>query len=199
MRSEMPVRRWSLAHGTALLVVVSGLSLPVTGCDTKNRISSPDPVLAFIPQSTVTRGLRFNSSPRSGNVFLEIEVSSVGLGDVASLSYDFVYPNDLFRHTGVEEGTYLSEDGDVDTLLQVTEPMPGVLHVEHAREPGSGPLEQEFPDGVTLLAGFEGIASGQGTFALRNIRGFRSDGSEIEDIDEIEARVILDLSNAAPS
>lgn len=199
MRAEMPVRRWSLAHGTALLVAAAGLSLPMTGCDTTNRISSPDPVLAFIPQSVVTRGLRFNTSPRSGNLFLEVEVSSVALGDVASLMYDFAYPNDLFRHTGVEEGPYLSEDGDVDTRLQVTEPVPGVLHVEQAREPGSGPLEQEFPDGIILLAGFEGIATGQGTFALRNIRGFRSDGSEIEDIDEIEARVIIDLSNAAPS
>ena len=197
MRAEMQVLRRSLAHGTALLAMLAGLSLSITGCDTTNRIFRPDPVLSFTPQTVVTRGLRFQTGSGSGNVVLEIEVVSVALGDVASLSYDFVYPNDLFRHTGVEEASYLSEDGDVDTRLQVTEPMPGVLHVDHAREPGSGPFEPEFADGVTLRATFEGIGSGQGIFALRNIRGFRSDGSEIEDIDEIEARVIIDLANAA--
>jgi hypothetical protein len=197
MDAETRVRRWRLARRVVPVLMIALTSFPLTGCDTTNRISRPDPVLSFSPQSVVTRGLRFQTGSGSGNVVLEIEVVSVALGDVASLSYDFVYPTDLFRHTGVEEASYLSEDGDVDTRLQVTEPMPGVLQVDHAREPGSGPFEPELADGVTLRATFEGIGTGQGTFALRNIRAFRSDGSEIEDVDEIEARVIIDLANAA--
>lgn len=172
-------------------------SLLLAGCDTTNRITAIDAVLSFAPQSVVTRGLSLQSGNRSANDFLEVEIGASELGDVASIEYELIYPADLFEWIDTEEGTYLSEDGRVDTELQAGEAVPGAIGVRHTRAAGSGPFEPEFFFGVTAGFGFQGIGTGQGTFALRNIRALRSDGSEIEGIEEVEAVVLIDLANAS--
>lgn len=181
----------------ALILGLALCSLLPTGCGTRNRVTFPDAVLSFAPQSVVTRGLSLQSGNRSGNDFLEVEIGAAGLGDVASIEYELIYPEDLFQWVDADEGTYLSEDGRVDTELQTGEAVPGVIGVRHTREAGSGPFEPEFSSGVTAGFGFQGIGSGQGTFALRDIRALRSDGSEIEGIEEVEAVVLIDLANAS--
>jgi hypothetical protein len=180
-----------------LCLGLAALGLLVSGCGTKNRVTFPDAVLSFIPESVVTRGISLQSGDRSANDFLEVEVAITDLGDVASIEYQLDYPADLFMWVDAREGTYLSEDGSVDTELQADQAVAGNIGVRHTRAAGSGPFEPEFAFGVLVGVGFQGIGSGEGTFAVRSIRAQRSDGSEIEGLTDFEARVIINLANAS--
>lgn len=198
MSSEPLVRPWRLARRAVPTLMIALMGFPLTGCDTTNRITFPDAVLSFSPQSVViTRGVSLLAGSRSGNDFLEVDIGATELGDIASIEYQLVYPMDLFEWVDVREGTYLSEDGSVDTELQAGEAVAGSIAVRHAREAGSGPFEPEFAFGVLSGFGFQGIGSGRGTFAIRDVRALRSDGSEIEGLDDFEATVVIDLSNAS--
>ena len=134
----------------------------------------PPSGITFSPDSSAgSNSIALSSGGGSGNVFI-LDVDAQSVTDLYGVSFLLTYPNDLLSYSknSESEGTFLSESGDVDTDLQVSQRQPGELTVGISRlgevpgvsgsgnllsleftrrSAGSGPLEMTDHDAVDSL------------------------------------------------
>jgi hypothetical protein len=116
------------------------------------------------------------------NVFtLEVHASQVT--DLYGLGLDINFPNDLLSHSNnnssIHEGTFLNEDGQVDTELIRDRQAGGLLVVGHTRR---GDVEGVDGSGLLFSLDFTTDAAGTGEITITSQAAFDSNGEEQQDV-----------------
>jgi len=161
--------RWGLLTlGVFLLMSSSWVSTGCGGGGGGGGPTAPPPPSSGISfssdSSSGSNSIRLSSGGGSGSLFI-LDVDAQSVTDLYGVSFILHYPANLlaYSNNSETEGTFLSENGSVDTDLQVTERQAGEVIVGISR---LGEIPGAAGSGTLLSLEFNRRASGTGRMEM---------------------------------
>lgn len=158
------------------------------GGPTNPPTPTPIPAITFTPSGTGganSLALTLVSSDQS-SIVLSLEVTSID--DLYGLAFDLRFPAAALEFDQATEGTFLDQNGTVDTSLQVVESPSGTLVVGLTR---LGQVTGRSGTGTLLRLEFDRRAAGSGDLVFADNQAFNTLGSAITGVEWSGGRVVV--------
>lgn len=178
------------ATAAGLLCALVGVAACNTGSATL-----PRQIAAYVPSFVPPPSVRLPIGPDTLERHFQILVEISDIELIHGIEFDLSYPADLLRFDGVTEGIWLSEDGDVDTFLDVAVARPGLLVARHGRPAQEAPVPSDDVTVGLVALEFTLIGSGEGTLSFSNRRVFQDGaGTEVPGVSWGTGTLTADIS-----
>lgn len=133
----------------------------------------PQAIASYVPSFAPPPAVRIPLGPDTLDRHIQILIEINDIPLVHGIEFHLAFPADQLRFDGVTEGTWLSEDGHVDTFLDVSETSPGVLVARHGRPASEPPVDSDDVSVGLFALEFTLIGSGEGTLSFSDNRVFQ--------------------------
>jgi hypothetical protein len=148
----------------------------------------PPPSITFTPSGTggVNSLSLVRVSGDQSSIVLSLEATSVT--DLYGIAFDLRYPDAALDFDNATEGSFLDQNGTVDTSLQVVESPSGTLVVGLSR---LGQVSGRNGTGSLLRFEFNRVATGSGDLTFDDNQAFDGNGSVISGVQWSAGRVVV--------